>query len=30
MLANTNFPNEARIKASYEVVQQLIEANSAQ
>jgi hypothetical protein len=32
MLANTNFnfPNEARIKASYEVVQQLIEASSAQ
>lgn len=30
MLANTNFPNEARIKASYQVVQQLIEANSAQ
>jgi beta-lactamase class C len=29
-LANTNFPNEARIKASYEVVQQLIEASSAQ
>ncbi|MDH0032688.1 MULTISPECIES: class C beta-lactamase [unclassified Acinetobacter] len=30
MLANTNFPNEARIKASYQVVQQLIQANSAQ
>lgn len=30
MLANTNFPNEERIKASYGVMQQLIQANSTQ
>lgn len=30
MLANTNFPNEARIKASYGVMQQLIQTKSAQ
>ncbi|WP_409360552.1 class C beta-lactamase [Acinetobacter colistiniresistens] len=30
MLANTNFPNEARIQASYTVVQQLLQANTAQ
>jgi beta-lactamase class C len=30
MLANTNFPNEARIKASYTAVQQLIQSNAAQ
>ncbi|WP_407078960.1 class C beta-lactamase [Acinetobacter ursingii] len=30
MLANTNFPNEARIKASYRVMQQLLQSNSAQ
>jgi beta-lactamase class C len=29
MLANTNFPNEERIKASYNVIQQLIQQNSA-
>jgi len=30
MLANTNFPNEERIKASYRVMQQLLQSNSAQ
>ncbi|WP_373462999.1 class C beta-lactamase [Acinetobacter colistiniresistens] len=30
MLANTNFPNEARIQASYTVIQQLLQANTAQ
>ena len=30
MLANTNFPNEARITASYHVMQQLLQANTAQ
>ena len=30
MLANTNFPNEERIKASYQVMQQLVQNNSAQ
>lgn len=30
MLANINFPNEERIKASYGVMQQLIQANSTQ
>ena len=30
MLANTNFPNEERIKASYRVMQQLVQSNSAQ
>ena len=30
MLANTNFPNEERIKASYHVIQQLLQHNSAQ
>ncbi|ENX38460.1 class C beta-lactamase [Acinetobacter sp. NIPH 2100] len=30
MLANTNFPNQERIKASYGVMQQLIQVNSAQ
>ncbi|WP_111828179.1 MULTISPECIES: class C beta-lactamase [Acinetobacter] len=30
MLANTNFPNEARIQASYTVVQQLLQTNTAQ
>ncbi len=29
MLANTNFPNEERIKASYQVIQQLLQHNSA-
>ena len=30
MLANTNFPNEARITASYHVMQQLLQKNTAQ
>ena len=30
MLANTNFPNEARITASYHVMQQLLQADTAQ
>ena len=30
MLANTNFPNEERIKVSYRVMQQLLQSNSAQ
>ncbi|WP_109440108.1 class C beta-lactamase [Acinetobacter haemolyticus] len=30
MLANTNFPNEERIKASYNVIQQLTQRNTAQ
>ncbi|NIE96341.1 beta-lactamase [Acinetobacter sp. Tr-809] len=30
MLANTNFPNEERIKASYRVMQQLVQNNNAQ
>ena len=30
MLANTNFPNDARITASYHVLQQLVQINTAQ
>nr|MBP9788847.1 beta-lactamase [Acinetobacter sp.] len=30
MLANTNFPNDARITASYHVIQQLLQVNTAQ